>query len=249
MRDLRARVLVAQSAAKMLLPLDDSGLHRLLFVEGARDQCRLDVPRPAARAAAQLAVRADRAITGARARSSSRGTPVLRPNGQTSRPTRSSPVFGACQQARLRARDGLHRRRAATSSASRCPAATPRAISFGMVLLNDWSARDLQAWEYMPLGPFNSKTFATSISPWIVTMEALEPFRTSSRCRIARAAGVPADDGPARVRHPARGLAQAAGRSPGRRRSAIPISSTCTGPWPSSWRITPCPAATSASAT
>jgi len=46
-----------------------------------------------------------------------------------------------------------------------------------MVLLNDWSARDIQQWEYVPLGPFNAKTFATSISPWIVTMEALEPFR------------------------------------------------------------------------
>lgn len=50
---------------------------------------------------------------------------------------------------------------------------------FGMVLLNDWSARDLQAWEYQPLGPFLSKNFASTISPWVVTMEALEPFRTS----------------------------------------------------------------------
>lgn len=50
-------------------------------------------------------------------------------------------------------------------------------LIFGMVLLNDWSARDIQQWEYVPLGPFNAKTFATSISPWIVTMEALEPFR------------------------------------------------------------------------
>ncbi len=49
---------------------------------------------------------------------------------------------------------------------------------FGMVLVNDWSARDIQKWEYVPLGPFLSKNFATSISPWVVTMEALEPFRT-----------------------------------------------------------------------
>jgi fumarylacetoacetase len=47
---------------------------------------------------------------------------------------------------------------------------------FGMVLLNDWSARDIQQWEYVPLGPFNAKTFATSISPWVVTMDALTPF-------------------------------------------------------------------------
>merc|ERR1712115_656668 len=51
---------------------------------------------------------------------------------------------------------------------------------FGMVLLNDWSARDIQKWEYVPLGPFNGKNFATTISPWIVTMEALKPFRCSA---------------------------------------------------------------------
>jgi fumarylacetoacetase len=49
---------------------------------------------------------------------------------------------------------------------------------FGMVLMNDWSARDIQKWEYVPLGPFLSKNFATSISPWIITMDALEPYRT-----------------------------------------------------------------------
>tara|TARA_A100001015_G_C15039834_1_gene738920 strand:+ start:931 stop:2049 length:1119 start_codon:yes stop_codon:yes gene_type:complete len=51
---------------------------------------------------------------------------------------------------------------------------------FGLVLMNDWSARDIQAWEYVPLGPFTAKNFATSISPWIITLDALEPFRCSS---------------------------------------------------------------------
>jgi len=51
------------------------------------------------------------------------------------------------------------------------------AMIFGFVLLNDWSARDIQQWEYVPLGPFQAKAFATSISPWVVTREALEPFR------------------------------------------------------------------------
>jgi fumarylacetoacetase len=51
---------------------------------------------------------------------------------------------------------------------------------FGMVLFNDWSARDIQKWEYVPLGPFLAKNFASSISPWIVTMDALEPFRCAS---------------------------------------------------------------------
>ena len=54
---------------------------------------------------------------------------------------------------------------------------------FGYVLLNDWSARDIQAWEYQPLGPFLGKSFATSISPWIVTLDALEPFRVEERPR------------------------------------------------------------------
>lgn len=48
---------------------------------------------------------------------------------------------------------------------------------FGFCLLNDWSARDIQVWEYVPLGPFNAKNFSTTISPWIVTAEALEPFK------------------------------------------------------------------------
>ncbi len=54
---------------------------------------------------------------------------------------------------------------------------------FGVCLLNDWSARDIQAWEYQPLGPFLSKNFATSVSPWVVTLDALEPFRTAPRPR------------------------------------------------------------------
>jgi fumarylacetoacetase len=59
---------------------------------------------------------------------------------------------------------------------------------FGLVLLNDWSARDIQAWEYQPLGPFLAKNFATTVSPWVVTLEALAPFRVP----FARAAGEPA---------------------------------------------------------
>ena len=51
---------------------------------------------------------------------------------------------------------------------------------FGMVLFNDWSARDIQGWEYQPLGPFLGKNFASTISPWIVTLDALEPFRTDN---------------------------------------------------------------------
>ena len=62
-------------------------------------------------------------------------------------------------------------------SASRCRSTKAEERLFGIVLLNDWSARDVQAWEYQPLGPFLSKNFATTISPWVVTLEALAPFR------------------------------------------------------------------------
>jgi fumarylacetoacetase len=61
---------------------------------------------------------------------------------------------------------------------SAIPMAQAEAHIFGLCLLNDWSARDLQAWEYQPLGPFLAKNFATTISPWIVTLQALAPFRT-----------------------------------------------------------------------
>src|SRR5438105_8667341 len=59
------------------------------------------------------------------------------------------------------------------------PISTSKAAKhvFGMVLVNDWSARDIQKWEYQPLGPFLAKNFGTSISPWVVTLDALEPFR------------------------------------------------------------------------
>ena len=68
---------------------------------------------------------------------------------------------------------------AATRSARACRWPRPRSHVFGLCLLNDWSARDVQAWEYQPLGPFLAKNFATTISPWVVTLEALAPFRAA----------------------------------------------------------------------
>jgi fumarylacetoacetase len=72
---------------------------------------------------------------------------------------------------------------------------------FGLVLLNDWSARDLQAWEYQPLGPFLSKNFATTISPWVVTMEALAPFRAPFERPEGDPAPLPYLDSPANRSH------------------------------------------------
>lgn len=90
------------------------------------------------------------------------GTPVLRPNGQRKPADASEPAFGPSTMLDFELETGF-----VTSS---------REI-FGMVLVNDWSARDIQAWEYQPLGPFLGKSFATTISPWVVTLEALAPFR------------------------------------------------------------------------
>jgi fumarylacetoacetase len=106
------------------------------------------------------------------------GTPVRRPNGQLKLPDQERPVFGACRKLDIELETGFV---IGSGNALGEPVACADAEAhiFGMVLLNDWSARDIQQWEYVPLGPFNAKTFATTISPWIVTLDALEPFRVA----------------------------------------------------------------------
>ncbi|SAK87355.1 fumarylacetoacetase [Caballeronia hypogeia] len=104
------------------------------------------------------------------------GTPVRRPKGQIKLPDVERPVFAACRKLDIELEMGfIIGTPSALGDAISCEDA--EAHIFGMVLLNDWSARDIQQWEYVPLGPFNSKGFATTISPWIVTLDALEPFR------------------------------------------------------------------------
>ncbi|MGR3795108.1 fumarylacetoacetase [Vannielia sp. SX4] len=107
------------------------------------------------------------------------GSPVHRPNGQTKAPDAELPTFGPCKRLDIELEMGAV---VGTSSEMGQPVTVAEAeqMIFGYVLLNDWSARDIQAWEYQPLGPFQAKAFATSISPWIVTTAALEPFRTST---------------------------------------------------------------------
>ena len=108
------------------------------------------------------------------------GTPVRRPTGQI-RPTGSTvPVVGSSQRLDFELELGAF---IGTGNALGDPVPIDRADDhlFGMVLLNDWSARDVQAWESQPLGPFLAKSFASTISPWIVTMEALAPFRQPFR--------------------------------------------------------------------
>jgi fumarylacetoacetase len=103
------------------------------------------------------------------------GTPIRRPNGQTRPDLDKPPVFGPCklldielEMAYFIGPGNTHGQPITTSEASN--------HIFGMVLMNDWSARDIQKWEYVPLGPFLAKNFGTTISPWVVTMDALKPF-------------------------------------------------------------------------
>jgi fumarylacetoacetase len=106
------------------------------------------------------------------------GTPIARPRGQRKAPNDSAPTFGPTQSLDIELEVGF-----VTGSANRLGVPIPidkvRDHLFGLVLVNDWSARDIQAWEYQPLGPFLGKSFATTISPWIVTFDALEPFRVA----------------------------------------------------------------------
>jgi fumarylacetoacetase len=106
------------------------------------------------------------------------GTPVVRPSGQRKGPSDAAPTFGPSQRLDIEAEVGF---------VVGVPSTLGRPVSiadfadhvFGVVLLNDWSARDIQAWEYVPLGPFLGKSFATSVSPWVIPLAALEAARVT----------------------------------------------------------------------
>jgi fumarylacetoacetase len=115
------------------------------------------------------------------------GESFRRPQGQTLPPGAETPLFGPCRRLDHELELGLF---IGPGNARGTPIAIDDAEGrmFGICLLNDWSARDIQAWEYQPLGPFLSKNFATTMSPWVVTMDALEPYRAP----FERSAGEPA---------------------------------------------------------
>jgi fumarylacetoacetase len=104
------------------------------------------------------------------------GAKVRRPRGQLKPPSAEVPSFGPCKRLDFELEMGVVVGQASPIG-EMLSEAQAEAMIFGFVILNDWSARDIQQWEYVPLGPFQAKAFATSISPWIVTREALEPFR------------------------------------------------------------------------
>jgi fumarylacetoacetase len=113
------------------------------------------------------------------------GTPVRRPRGQRKPPNEDAPVHGPSQRLDIEAEVGFVVGR---PSQPGTPVGTGafRDHVFGVVLVNDWSARDIQAWEYVPLGPFLGKSFATSVSAWVTPLAALEATSTSRSSSTAR---------------------------------------------------------------
>ena len=105
------------------------------------------------------------------------GTDVIRPNGQT-RVGDNAPTFGPTKELDFELEVAFITGRETQLGSTVTPDEAEDYI-FGMVLFNDWSARDMQRWEYVPLGPFLAKNFASTISPWVVTLDALEPFRVA----------------------------------------------------------------------
>ncbi|MEM6940040.1 MAG: fumarylacetoacetase [Pseudomonadota bacterium] len=121
------------------------------------------------------------------------GTEIRRPWGQLKGPNDAAPRFAPCARFDIELEMGAI---VGTPSSGPITVAEADANIFGYVLLNDWSARDIQAWEYQPLGPFQAKATATSISPWIVTADALAPFRCETPSRDVELLAHLKDQGP-----------------------------------------------------
>lgn len=181
------------------------------------------------------------------------GTPVRRPLGQTHDGQAAAPDFGPTRELDFELEVGAL---VGTGNPLGTPIPAAHALDhvFGLVLVNDWSARDIQRWEYVPLGPFLAKSFGTTISPWVVTLDALEPFRCpgpTQRPTPLPYLEVPGDQ--------AYDIAlEVALQSEAMRRTerlktptacARPTSNTSTGASPSRWRTTPSAGATCAPAT
>ena len=183
-RQATARHLVAQSDAEMLLPAtisDYTDFYASIFhATNVGKLFRPDNP---------LLPNYKYIPIGYHGRASSlvaTGTPVRRPSGQT-REGDADPKFGPSRALDYEVELGFFVG-AGNQLGETIPIRQADEHVFGVCLVNDWSARDIQAWEYQPLGPFLGKSFATTLSPWVVTMEALAPFRTGA---FARAEGDP----------------------------------------------------------
>ncbi|HJQ21491.1 MAG TPA: fumarylacetoacetase [Gemmatimonadaceae bacterium] len=112
------------------------------------------------------------------------GTPVRRPSGQTRDDANAPPKFGPSQRLDYELELGAYVAKG-NALGDAIPIAQAEAHLWGVSLVDDWSARDIQSWEYQPLGPFLAKSFATTVSPWVVTLDALAPFRVAPPARPA----------------------------------------------------------------
>ncbi|KAJ8712132.1 hypothetical protein PYW07_004974 [Mythimna separata] len=177
--DLKQRAFVKQSEAQMHVPADIgdytdfySSLHHATNVGimfRGKDNALFDNWK-------QLPV-------GYHGRSSSiviSGTPITRPYGQTLPVEGAAPHFGPCRLMDFELEMAAFVGGPPTALGQRVTAKEAEDRIFGLVLMNDWSARDIQKWEYIPLGPFTAKNLGTSISPWVVTIEALRPYITDN---------------------------------------------------------------------
>ena len=176
--DLRAKAFYPQAAVAMLLPIEVPGYTDFYSSKehAYNVGCMFRDPKNA------LMQNWSELPVGYNGRASSvvvSGTDLVRPSGQIKLPNEERPVFSACRKLDFELETGFIVGKATALGETIAIEEAENHI-FGMVLLNDWSARDIQQWEYVPLGPFNAKTFGTSISPWVVTLEALEPFRCAS---------------------------------------------------------------------
>ena len=175
---LRAKVFYPQASVSMLLPIEVPGYTDFYSSKehAYNVGCMFRDPKNA------LMPNWSELPVGYNGRASSvvvSGTDLVRPSGQIKLPNEERPVFSACRKLDFELETGFIVGKATALGETIAIEEAENHI-FGMVLLNDWSARDIQQWEYVPLGPFNAKTFGTSISPWVVTLEALEPFRCAS---------------------------------------------------------------------
>src|SRR5262249_38534281 len=181
---------VAPRSPRRRLPPRASGgdrrLHRLFRRHPPRHQRGQAVP-PRQSLAAELQIRADR-LSGRASSIAVSGATLRRRGGQRKPSTETIPSFGPSRSLDYELELGVW---IGPGNELGTPVAIADAASHiaGFCLLNDWSARDIQAWEYQPLGPFLGKSFFTTISPWVVTPEALAPFRTA---QAPRPAGDPA---------------------------------------------------------
>ncbi len=179
------------------------------------------------------------------------GQAFHRPKGQTMPPGAEMPVVGPCKRLDIELELGIFVGEG-NALGHAVPITQAEQHVFGICLLNDWSARDIQGWEYQPLGPFLSKNFATTISPWVVTLEALAPYRVP----FTRPHCLTSTHPPTRRRAPSTSscrwaCARRAWRRPGRAMppSAAPATATRTGRLPRCWRTTLSTAATCSRAT